>query len=87
MLKALFKSRIAVSKMKKQNAFTDEDIKNAETVLFSVFSRYGDSIVSFKIMQEFIQKWPEKKNYSLNTKTICSVCSSVIAIPRIYFGI
>lgn len=37
------------------------DIEGAPSVLFSVFSRYGDSIISFRIINEFIGKYPEKR--------------------------
>jgi ADP-heptose:LPS heptosyltransferase len=43
------------------------DTKNARSVLFSVFSRYGDAIISFVIIKEFIKKFPEKRYILITT--------------------
>src|SRR5208283_4365004 len=40
---------------------TLSDIENSSTILFSVFARYGDGITSFKVLNEFISYYPEKK--------------------------
>ena len=45
----------------KSYLLTREDIINSKTILFSVFSRYGDGIMSFVIIKEFIKKYPKKK--------------------------
>jgi ADP-heptose:LPS heptosyltransferase len=37
------------------------DLQTAKTILFSIFSRYGDGIISFTIIKEFILKYPYKK--------------------------
>ena len=39
-----------------------DDIQNANTILFSIFGRYGDSIIGFAGSLELIEKYPEK-NY------------------------
>lgn len=48
--KARYSSDIALS-----------DIRNAASVLFSVFSRYGDSIIAYKVINEFITRYPGKR--------------------------
>tara|TARA_B110000008_G_scaffold276992_1_gene317396 strand:+ start:369 stop:1247 length:879 start_codon:yes stop_codon:yes gene_type:complete len=40
---------------------TNSDIENSKKVLFAIFSRYGDSIISLVVIKEFIKKYPEKK--------------------------
>src|SRR5208337_71946 len=37
-----------------------DDIKNSSTILFSVFSRYGDSIIAFRAINEFMALYAEK---------------------------
>jgi ADP-heptose:LPS heptosyltransferase len=46
---------------KKSITPSDEDIKNSNKVLFSVFTRYGDTIISLVVIKEFIEKYPDKK--------------------------
>ena len=42
------------------------DVARAKSVLFAVFARYGDSVISFKLLREFARTYPEK-NYLLIT--------------------
>lgn len=35
-------------------------VNRARRILFSVFSRYGDGIIAFKIVREFIARYPDK---------------------------
>ena len=39
-----------------------ESIQQANKILFSLFTRYGDTIIDLAIIQEFIKKYPDK-NY------------------------
>jgi hypothetical protein len=39
---------------------TLSDIKSSSTILFSVFSRYGDSVIAFRAINEFMALYPEK---------------------------
>jgi ADP-heptose:LPS heptosyltransferase len=39
---------------------TAADILNASSILFSVFGRYGDSIIAFKVISEFMARYPDK---------------------------
>jgi ADP-heptose:LPS heptosyltransferase len=45
---------------------SQKDIENSNTILFSVFTRYGDGIIAFTIIKEFILKYINK-NYILIT--------------------
>lgn len=37
------------------------DIRTSKKILFSIFSRYGDTIISLVVVREFIEKYPEKE--------------------------
>lgn len=37
------------------------DVENSKKVLFAIFSRYGDTIISLVVIKEFIEKYPDKK--------------------------
>lgn len=58
MIKLIYKRKL--SKINKTQGIDITDIKNSKKILFSVFSRYGDGIISFQIIKEFIKKYPEK---------------------------
>jgi len=38
-----------------------QDIKNSSTILFSLFTRYGDTIIDLVVIKEFIEIYPNKK--------------------------
>ena len=38
-----------------------EDIKNANKILFVIFTRYGDTIIDLVVIKEFIDCYPQKK--------------------------
>ncbi len=65
MLKKLFKYFIA-KHSDKETAIGAEDIHLADRVFFAVFSRYGDGIISFKVIREFIEV-NQSKQYLLFT--------------------
>jgi ADP-heptose:LPS heptosyltransferase len=50
-------------KVKKINSLPPnlEDIKKSNKILFSIFTRYGDTIISLEVIKEFIAKYPEKE--------------------------
>lgn len=37
------------------------DIRKSKKILFSIFSRYGDTIISLIIIREFIEQYPDKE--------------------------
>lgn len=51
------------SKVLPDSVITQEDIRNAKTVLFSVFARYGDGLISIKIIREFMDRYPNKRYF------------------------
>jgi len=38
-----------------------EDINNSNKILFSIFTRYGDTIIDLVVIKEFIKCYPDKK--------------------------
>lgn len=56
----------AAQKLDKNMRISKNDIENSKTILFSVFTRYGDGIIAFVIIKEFILKYMNK-NYILIT--------------------
>ena len=38
-----------------------DDIKESEKILFSIFTRYGDTIIAFQVIKEFIDNYPQKE--------------------------
>lgn len=57
-MKLIYKKKI--SKINRNQDINLTDIINSKKILFSVFTRYGDGIISFQIIKEFIKKYPEK---------------------------
>ena len=65
MLKRLLHKRVAEAAG--GGAITGKEIDAARIVLFSVFGRYGDSIIAFKVIDEFTALHPEKKYLLITT--------------------
>ena len=38
-----------------------DDIKKSSKILFSIFTRYGDTIIDLVVIKEFIERYPQKK--------------------------
>jgi hypothetical protein len=69
MLKKLFKYVINKSRHK-ERVLVKEDIVAVEKVFFAVFSRYGDGIISFKVIRELIELYPTKKYLLFTTNQL-----------------
>jgi ADP-heptose:LPS heptosyltransferase len=48
-------------KIDKSMKVSKDEIEQSKTILFSVFSRYGDGIIAFMIIKEFILKYTDKE--------------------------
>jgi hypothetical protein len=59
MWKSLLQGRLKRN-LNKNSPLTQDDIKNSSTILFSVFSRYGDSVIAFRAINEFMALHAEK---------------------------
>ncbi|MBI3575304.1 MAG: hypothetical protein HY083_06600 [Gammaproteobacteria bacterium] len=60
MWKRLTRKRLEVNAAGNAPLATD-DIARASSVLFAVFARYGDSVITFKLLREFARAWPTKR--------------------------
>jgi ADP-heptose:LPS heptosyltransferase len=49
----------------KSSVINIDDIKSSKKILFSLFSRYGDGIISLVVIREFINKFPQKDFFVL----------------------
>ena len=64
------KAAAAASDESLRRSHTRDDISRAGKILFSVFSRYGDAILSFKVMSEFIDAYPEKSFFIVTSNQL-----------------
>jgi ADP-heptose:LPS heptosyltransferase len=46
-----------------EGEITPRDLEAARKVLFALFCRYGDAIISLSVINEFIEKYPDKKYF------------------------
>jgi len=65
MINYLFRRRLEKFR-ERAGEVTPQDLDQAQKVVFALFARYGDVIISLSVIQEFIQKYPGK-NYFLVT--------------------
>ena len=61
---------------------TADEIGRAASVLFAVFARYGDSVITFKLLREFARVYPDKK-YLLITSPQALPYAEAILPPSI----
>jgi len=62
------------------------DIKRAKIIFFSVYSRFGDGVISFKIIREFIKKYSDKKYYILTSKQLYPYAKEIIKNADIWYA-
>ncbi|MCI4399623.1 MAG: hypothetical protein JHC37_03570 [Campylobacteraceae bacterium] len=77
MLKKLFKYFIAKHSRKEQ-AIGLGDIREADKIFFAVFSRYGDGIISFKVIREFIGLYPDKQYLLFTTSQLVPYAREIL---------
>ena len=58
MINSFLKNRTRKLKYSPPNV---EDIKNSTKILFSIFTRYGDTIIDLVVIKEFIECYPDKE--------------------------
>ena len=58
---------------------THGEIEESSKLLFAVFSRYGDAIVSFKVINEFISLYPDKAFFILTSPQLFPYAKEIIA--------
>ncbi|WP_461574365.1 glycosyltransferase family 9 protein [Sulfuricaulis sp.] len=57
---------------------TRDEIEKSSKILFTVFSRYGDGIVSFKVINEFISLYPDKSFFILTSPQLSPYAKELI---------
>lgn len=86
MLKKLFKYFIKKHSHKEQN-LEKQVIANAQRVFFAVFSRYGDGIISFKVICEFTRLYPRKQYLLFTTTQLVPYAKEILGDSVAVFGI
>lgn len=78
MLSALMKHRLK-RVGSASRTITHKEIEKSTKILFTVFSRYGDAIVSFKVINEFISLYPNKVFFILTSPQLFPYAKEIIA--------
>ncbi len=86
MLKKLFKYFIAKHSRKEQ-AIGLGDIREADKIFFAVFSRYGDGIISFKVIREFIGLYPDKQYLLFTTSQLVPYAREILGENVEFVGV
>jgi len=71
------------SKSFESKELSHQDIKNANKILFCLFTRYGDTIISLCVINEFIRKHPKKDYLILCPEQMGPFVEEIL--PRIRF--
>jgi ADP-heptose:LPS heptosyltransferase len=66
MIKYFMQKRVTREQVRNRE-ITAAELAGAQSVLFSIFSRYGDGIIAFKIINEFLARHPDKAYYILTS--------------------
>ena len=62
MINYLFRRRLAKTR-DRAGEITLKDLEQARKVVFALFARYGDVIISLSVIKEFIRTYPDKKYF------------------------
>jgi len=62
MINYLFQRRLKKTQ-DRAGEITPQDLDQAQKVVFALFARYGDVIISLSVIKEFIKKYPDKKYF------------------------
>lgn len=77
MIKQFFKYAIGKSRHK-ECVLGNNDIVGCEKIFFAVFSRYGDGIISFKIIREFAALYPDKQYLLFTTSQLVPYAKEIL---------
>ncbi len=69
------------------SSVTSDDIDLAVKILFSVFSRYGDGILSFKVISEFIDSHPGKEFFIVTSNQLYPYAERIFGGRAEIFGL
>jgi ADP-heptose:LPS heptosyltransferase len=77
MLRMLMKNRLKkVGSASRE--ITREEIEKSSKILFAIFARYGDAIVSFKVINEFISLYPDKVFFVLTSPQLSPYAKEIL---------
>ena len=71
----------------RRDAITQSDVLAARSVLFAVFSRYGDGIAAFKGIGEFARRYPDKRYTVVTTPQALPYAEEIIGARTTLIGI
>jgi len=57
----------------------EQEIADARSVLFAVFARYGDGVIAFKLIREFVKHYPDKRYRLLTTPQALPYAQALLA--------
>ncbi|MBI3575813.1 MAG: hypothetical protein HY083_09210 [Gammaproteobacteria bacterium] len=57
---------------------TAADVAEAKSVLFAVFARYGDSVITFKLLREFARAYPDKRYLLITSPQALSYAEAIL---------
>jgi ADP-heptose:LPS heptosyltransferase len=80
-VKSLMKSRLK-RLASLERAISRDEIERSSKCLFAVFSRYGDAIASFKVINEFIAMYPEKAFFVVTSPQLSPYAKAIVAGTR-----
>jgi hypothetical protein len=79
MLRYLIEGRVARQQFRNR-AVAPAQVGEAKSILFSVFSRYGDGINSFKVINEFIARHPGKTYYLVTSHQLRPYAEALVGL-------
>jgi ADP-heptose:LPS heptosyltransferase len=82
----LIRSRLRATRAD-NTSLTRADIESARSILFAVFARYGDSIIAFKAIDEFISRYPEKRYQLITTHQALPYARALVRHPIEFAGV
>ena len=68
-------------------AISAEELETARSVLFAVFSRYGDSVITFKVLDEFLRRYPDKRGTLVTTPQALPYAQAIIRPDVRYYAL
>lgn len=68
-------------------AISAEELRTARSVLFAVFSRYGDSVIAFKVLDELLRRYPDKRCTLVTTPQALPYAQAIIRSDVRYYAL
>lgn len=78
MIDYLFRRRLGKCQ-EEAGEITSRDLEQARKVLFALFARYGDVIISLSVIKEFIKKYPGKKYFLITSHQMYPYACKLLA--------